>query len=110
MSYTKIEIKGYNCSLFSSAKNPAKISLIDENGNYFATAYFRPSKEILKQAYIDSTGKYRLYYYRSYMSDLIDLLRNEKPLYLWFWDDGTSNTNINNTSISTSREPVGESE
>jgi len=110
MSYTKIEIKGYNCALFSSAGNPAKVSLIDENKDYFATAYFRPENETLPQAHIDSLGKYRLYFYRSYLHDLIDLLRNEKPLYLLFWDDGTGNTNANNTHISTSREPIGEAE
>lgn len=108
MSYTKIEIRGYNAALFSSGDNPAKVSLIDENKAYFATSYFRPESETLPQAHIDSLGKYRLYFYRSYLPDLIDLLRNEKPLYLLYWDDDSGNTH--NTHISTSREPAGESE
>ncbi len=105
MPYTTIEIKKYRCALFSSGENPAKVSFYDASEANFATAYIRPDSEKLREAYQDSGGKYRLYYKRSSLPDLIDMLRNEKPVYLHFWQ-GTGN----NTHIATWREPVGEAE
>ena len=105
MAYTTIEIKSYRNALFSSGENSAKVSLYDSNAANFATAYVRPDSETLPAAYQDSDGKYRLYYKRSGLADLIDMLRNEKPVYLHFWS-GTEN----NTHIATGREPVGEAE
>ncbi len=48
-------------------------------------------------------GKYVLYYRRSRLSDVVDLLRNEGPIYL-IWDGAA------NTTLSTEYEPVGEGE
>ena len=105
MAYTTIEIKKYRCALFSSGENPAKVSFYDSNGANFATAYIRPDSETLPAAYQDSGGMYRLYYKLSRLPDLVDMLRNEKPVYLHFWT-GTEN----NSHIATGQEPVGEAE
>ncbi len=105
MPYTTIEIKGYRGAMFSSAENPSKISLYDAQNKNFASAYIRPESETLPQAYQDSSGRYRLYFHRPRFSELIDLLRNEKPMYVHFWEGAG-----NNTHIATTREPVGEEE
>ena len=39
------------------------------------------------------------------LSELIDLLRNEEPVYLHFWEGAEDNTHI-----ATMQEPVGEEE
>jgi hypothetical protein len=105
MPYTTIEIKWYRCALFSSGDNAAVVSFYDASGANFATAFVKPDSETLRAAYRDPSGMYRLYYKLSRLQDLIDLLRNEKPVYLHFWS-GVEN----NTHIATSLEPVGERE
>lgn len=105
MPYTTVEIKKYRCALFSSGDNPAKVSFYDSGGANFGTAYIRPEPEVLPAAFVDPAGKYRLYYKYSRLPDLLDLLRNEKPVYLHFWSGSG-----NNTHIATWEEPVGEAE
>lgn len=105
MPYTSIQIRTYNVESFSSNQNPASINLYDKTGKHFAIAIFRPDSEDLPEANHGTDGKYRLYYYRKYFSDVIDLLRNEKPVYMHFWSGAGSNTHIG-----TKREPVGEEE
>ena len=105
MGYTTIEIRSYRCALFAKDANSAKVSLYNDKGINFATAYIRPESEVLPKAYQDSSGRYRLYYKRSALGDLVDMLRNEKPVYVHFWDG-----HVENTHIATSREPVGEEE
>jgi hypothetical protein len=54
---------------------------------------------------VKQNGLYFLYYHFSDMPIIVDMLRNEKPLYLIFQDDGN-----NTCRISTSTEIVGEGE
>jgi hypothetical protein len=105
MPYTTVEIKKYRCALFSSGENPAKVSFYDSQNANFATAFIRPDSEVLPAAYKDSDGMYRLYYKYSRLPGLLDILRNEKPVYLHFWSGSE-----NNTHIATGQEPVGEAE
>jgi hypothetical protein len=105
MPYTTVEIKKYRCALFSSGENSAKVSFYDSQDANFATAFIRPDSEALPAAYKDSDGMYRLYYKYSRLPDLLDILRNEKPVYLHFWSGSQ-----NNTHIATGPEPVGEAE
>jgi len=105
MAYTTFEIKKYQYAMFSSGDGGTKVTLFDIGGVNIATAYFRPDSESLPGAYLDSRGIYRLYFRRSTLSDFIDLIRNESPVYLHFWNESG-----NNTHISTGREPVGDGE
>lgn len=107
MIYITVEIKKYRCALFSSNDNPAKVSLYDVSNKEVATAYFRPEEGDLPQTHKDSRGKFRMYFRRSYLFDLIDLLRNEKPIYVHFWNKSGNNFN---THIATTKEPIGEDE
>lgn len=105
MAYTTVEIKSYRLALFSSSESGAKISLDGADGLNFATLFVRPDSETLPAACLDPDGKYRLYFKRSGLRDLVDMLRNEKPVYLHFWTGAGDNSHI-----ATGREPVGEAE
>ncbi len=105
MPYTTTEIKKYRCALMSNAENSAKVQLYNANDSNFATVYIRPDSEPHTVAFQDETGMTRLYYKRSNLQDLIDLLRNEKPVFLQFWTGAGDNTHIG-----TGMEPVGERE
>ncbi len=105
MSYKTVEIKDYRLAMFSSGEGAAKISLFDSAGKNFATAYVRPDSETLPQAYEDPSGMFRLYFQLSRLGELVDMLRNEAPVYVHFWTKTG-----NNSHIATQREPVGEAE
>jgi hypothetical protein len=49
---------------------------------------------------------YAFYYHHSQLQHLIDMLRNEKPIFVFFNND----SGFNNSRISTTDEPVGEGE
>ena len=59
-----------------------------------------PAAKVLKENY------YLFYYHHFQLPHLIDMLRNESPIYVFFNDD----SNWNNSRISTTNEPVGEGE
>jgi hypothetical protein len=102
MAYTTFEITKYRIALFSTA---AKVNLFDIGGVNIANLFFRPESESLPASYLDEQGMYRLYFRRSELRDVVDMLRNEAPTYLHVWHLGG-----NNTHLSTGREPVGEGE
>lgn len=56
--------------------------------------------------YNPTTNYVSLYYHHHQLQHLIDMLRNEKPITVFFDDDG----GFNNSRISTSDEPAGEGE
>ena len=105
MAYTTIEIKTYQVSLFPQTGDPGKINLYDAKQANFATVFVRPDGEQLPKAYLDPGGLYRLYIHRIHYAGWIDLLRNEKPVYMHYWTAAGDNTHIG-----TDREPVGEAE
>lgn len=79
---------------------------MDKRGQIFAVVFLRPEGEELPVAYEDvGLGSYRLYFHRSALPELVDLLRHEKPVFVHFWEAAG-----NNTHIATGREPVGEGE
>ncbi len=101
-----ISISKYLYYLFSSREDATPVVfLFDASGSHIAYVYFRSGSQPLPQAQQLPSGQYALYYRRSVLPELIDMLRNEKPIYLHWVPEGT-----NNTRISTSAEPVGEGE
>jgi hypothetical protein len=60
----------------------------------------------LKAAYQVAPNDYAFYYHHSQLQHLIDMLRNEKPIFVFFNDEG----GLPNSRISTTDEPVGEGE
>lgn len=60
----------------------------------------------LPAAQVVAPNYYAFYYHHSQLDHLIDMLRHEKPVSVFFNDDN----GFNNSRISTSDEPVGEGE
>ncbi len=89
--FTTVEVTNYRLALFSQA---AKITLYNAQGIPFAAAFVRPESESLTENYQDPTGLYRLYFHYSALPALVDLLRNESPVYLHYWYQGGSNCHL----------------
>ncbi len=100
-----VEIKRYEYYIFSSrAPSPAhSVILLYGDQGYIGGAFFSNSDEPLKPAEKFPSGVYGLYYRQADLPIIVDLLRNEKPVFLIFGGG-------NNSRISTSQEPVGEGE
>ena len=99
-----INIKKYLYYLFSSREDASPVLfLYDDNNSHVAYVYFRGGSQPLPEARQFANGRYALYYRRSTLPEIIDMLRNEKPIYLHWVPEGT-----NNTRISTTPELVGE--
>ncbi len=100
-----IEIKNYEYYVFSSRENSIAnaVVLLYSDAGYLGGAFFGNSPEPLKPAEKSASGVYGLYYAMADLPVILDMLRNEKPVYLIF--DGPANTRL-----STSQEPVGEGE
>ena len=108
---TIFEIKKYEVSYYAGAKNTgsypyrAIIGLRDQTEVFVAVAYFHLSSSTLPPA--DSqkpNGLITLHYQADDYPKVLDLLRNEKPMYVEF----DARTNVAN--VRTSAEPVGEGE
>jgi hypothetical protein len=101
-----IQIDRYLYYLFSLREDalPA-VFLNNTSCAHVAYVYFRGDAQPLPAACQFADGKYGLYYQRSALPEVIDMLRNEKPIYLHWVPEGT-----NNTRLSTQVEMVGEGE
>ena len=101
MSASTTQIDRYTV-WYRSNKSIPTISLWKDNVNKnIASLSFRPNGSVLPN---DSSydGTAFLFFHLEDFANIIDLLRNEKPIFLWW--DGTQYT------ITTSNEPVGEGE
>jgi hypothetical protein len=72
----------YQYQIFSSRSEDiyATIHLHGSEGS-IATAYFLRSESVAAASQKDKTNINRLYFVKSEFTDVIDLLRNEKPVY-----------------------------
>jgi len=57
-------------------------------------------------AYVVAPNYYAFYYHHSQLPHLIDMLRNEMPIFVFFNND----SGFSNSRIATTDEPVGEGE
>lgn len=107
-----IEIKKYDAAYYAGAQNAAGypyraiIGLRDENDVLIGAAYFHRSPATLPVTDTrKSSGYISCHYLAEDYPQIIDLLRNEKPVYVEF------DLHLGNMSnIRTSAEPVGEGE
>ena len=76
------------------------------DGKAIAILIFKPDSETLPPQYQGGDGIYRVFYHRRGLSDVIDLLRNERPLAFHYWLPDGHNTCI----ASHGSELVGEGE
>jgi hypothetical protein len=79
---------------------------LKNSGKYIGQLIFEPNGAPLPQDTKTSTGQVNLYYHLDDLENTIDLLRNEKPMYLVFCGSGAGNEN----GIKTTAEAVGEGE
>jgi hypothetical protein len=105
MPYISTEIKSYSYMLFPKQDTTGKIALYNTTDTIFGTIYVRPDSETIATPIIDATGQYRMYIHRKYLADVLDMLRNEKPVHFHYWEGGGGNSHLGTT-----REPVGENE
>ena len=105
MSTKSIEIMSYQYYQFSTREDGAKaVCTCAGTDGWTVYIYFHEGAQALNAA--SKSGKnYYVYYRYSDMSNIIDMLRNEKPVFLHYVPEGT-----NNTRLSTTSEPVGEGE
>lgn len=90
--------------MYSANKFPPRIWL--KNGNkYIGQLIFEADGSTLPEDSIRD-GQVNLYYHLENFENIIDLLRNEKPMYLLFSGSGGGFEN----GIKTTAEPVGEEE
>jgi hypothetical protein len=100
-------IEKYSCMMFSSRSGDADtkaVIMITSESQFLGYLNFMADGAILPE----TDKKYNLYYFYYHMSDLpviIDLLRNESPVYIFYMAD-----NKENCRISTTMEMVGEGE
>ena len=108
---TVIEIKKYEVSYYGGGKNlrnypyRAIIGLRDEKDTFIAAAYFYHSETAMPASdNRKTTGFISCHYAATDYPQVLDILRNERPVYVEF-DERTNVANIR-----TSAEPVGEGE
>ena len=89
----------YSANLF-----PPRIWL-KSMGKYFGQLVFKPNGAALPADAMVGT-QVNLYYHLDDFQNIIDLLRNEKPMYLLWTGTGSGNEN----GVKTTAEPVGEKE
>ncbi len=104
--YETHKIETYNYAQFSST-GKSSIDLYDYDNNQVGILIFLPVEAAaLPHAYQDSQGLSRLYYPSSSLASVVDLLRNESPIVLRFWNGSGNNSHIGTAK----RELVGEGE
>lgn len=75
-----------------------------EGSKYRGYAYFfADDTPLAPPVYHSSTGQVFVHYNLSQFDAVLDLVRNEKPIYLYY-------SNPSNAGLKTSTEPVGEAE
>lgn len=73
------------------------------SAGYMGALWFYDDPAVLPDPERHSPGVYSLHFRMRDFPHIVDMLRNEKPIYL-HWDDSFPT----NTRISTTKEPVGE--
>ena len=100
-----IRLSGYQYQIFASRDTDARaeMRLYAEGGGIAGYAHFRSAAKALPGSERAPDGHVHLYFDHSDLFNVVDMLRNEAPVYL-VWEDAFS------TRLSTSPEPVGEGE
>ncbi len=109
--YVNEEIKKYDVAIYGGGKNTtgysyrAIIGLRRADGSLIGAAYFYRDPAAMPNTDMQSSGGYVWCNYTwDDFSQVVDVLRNEEPVYLRYVDGW------NLASITTSLEPVGEGE
>ena len=104
MAQEKFQVENYALSVLPRNNFHYYIKMDGEGHN--CQCYFRPDSESLPLTRKVRDKQYIAYYHESQYANLVDLLRNEKPLYFSFHVIGSRDY----SGLSTNEEPVGEAE
>jgi hypothetical protein len=94
----------YNWSSRSTGKT--NLILKGTGGSTCSVWFLEDPAAVLPPAQQQGPNYYAFYYHHHQLQHLVDMLRNEKPITVFFDNDN----GFNNSRISTSDEPVGEGE
>jgi hypothetical protein len=97
------EVKTYLYEISTRDDYPAKLDLFDKNKKIIARVLFAGDSRPLPENR-GHPGYYSIYFRFSALPPIIDMLRNEKPVY-FDWEEKEKRGHIK-----TSKEPVGEEE
>jgi len=94
----------YNWS--SRSRGKTNLNLRGAGGETCAVWFIEDPEQALPEAQEVAPNYYSFYYHHNQLAHLIDMLRNEKPVTVFF----NNEMGFNNSRISTGDEPVGEGE
>jgi hypothetical protein len=103
-SFQVVTYQYYNWSSRSTGKT--NLILKGAGGETCSVWFVEDDAVGLPEAYEVAPDYSAFYYHHRQLPHLIDMLRYEKPIFVFFNNDG----GFNNSRISTTHEPVGEGE
>jgi hypothetical protein len=109
MAQVSFQVASYNFYHWSSrngGSSKTNLNLRGVSGENVGVWFIQEENTALPQAVQHSAASFSLYYHRSQFEHIVDMLRNEKPIWVHF----DNNNGWNNSRISTTDEPVGEGE
>jgi hypothetical protein len=99
----EVEVSRYTCHYYSSReRDDVMLFLYDERSNVVGQVFAIPDGQPLPAAE-QRDGRVLLYFHRAVMPQVIDMLRDEGPVFLQ-WNGGRG------AALATGYEPVGEGE
>ena len=103
--YVQFTVKEYSVSLTNFKLPYGYIMLFDADGNWRVRLNFVPQPEVNETSNVTISGDFiELYMNIKLLEDVVDLLRNEKPL------TASANSDYNIFILGSGKEPVGEEE
>jgi hypothetical protein len=107
MASASFEVSTYQYYDWSSrATGKTNLVLTGTAGQTCSVWFVEDPAGVLPAATQVAPNIYSFYYHHSQLPHLIDMLRNEKPIFVFFNND----SGFNNSRIATTNEPVGEGE
>lgn len=98
-------INYYQFYIFSSRDQGNSVVIGYGDGGKVVYIHFVGEQPSLPETRKIDDNRYIMYYSKVDLSNIVDMLRNEKPIYFIYMSTGT-----NNSRLSTGSEPVGEGE
>ena len=105
MPWTQREIKRYTISF--QARGRGQISLYDEDGYMGYISFHSDPKNLQKPVRISVSNNWMLHILDRWFEPIVDMLRNEGPVYLHFWSPDYSDHDV---YLRTGEEPIAEGE
>ncbi len=106
MATASFQVQTYRYYNWSSRKTGKTNLILNGAGGETCSVWFREDPDADLPPATKSGSYYAFYYHHHQLQHLIDMLRNESPIYVYFND----NNGFNNSRISTASEPIGEGE